>query len=285
MDLGFDFDFRTRPVRGEPGRAVEQVWFARGTVPYRSELIAPTGSTVAILILGDSITQTAASGVEVTSAEGLVIGPHTAPITNAPYGETFAVGIVTTAVGCEALLGHRPAGLRGRIVDLATGAPSLVELRAALAVRRADDPEALLDAVEHRVAELVNLDVPGLGRVEGAVASLVAAPRRSIQDLAQEVGVSHAHLDREFSRIVGLRPRELARLLLLRRLIEGLDPLADVPWASVAADGGWSDQAHFTRDFTRHTGLSPRRYLQVQRSFALEGNAGPGFSPDVEAPR
>ena len=285
MDLGFDFDFRARPVRGDAARAVEQVWFARGTVPYRSELIAPTGSTVVILILGDPITQTAATGVAATSGEGLVIGPHTAPITNAPHGETFALGIVTTAVGCEALLGRRPAGLRGRIVDLTTGAPCLVELRAALATRRADEPEALLDAVERRVAELVNLDVPGLRRVEGAVASLVAAPRRSIQDLAQDVGVSHAHLDREFSRIVSLRPRELARLLLLRRLIEGLDPLADVPWASVAADGGWSDQAHFTRDFTRHTGLSPRRYLQVQRAFAREGNAGPGFSPDVETPR
>ncbi|WP_084106400.1 AraC family transcriptional regulator [Demequina sp. NBRC 110056] len=287
MELGFDFDYVSRPMRGEAARAVEQVWCARGTVPYRSERIAPTGSTVVVLVLGDPITETASTGASLTTDRGFVIGPHTAPVENAPEGETYAVGIVTTAVGCEAVLGCRPAGLRGRVEPLEAAGTALAALRdevGGLAHRGASAGE-LLDVVDRFVTASVDLGVPGLARVERAVAALVAEPRRPISDVAGELGVSHAHLDREFARVVGLRPRELARLLHLRELIECLDPLGQVSWADVAAAGGWSDQAHLSRDFKRHTGLSPSRYLETQRAFAEAGNPGPGFSPDLTQPR
>jgi len=287
MDLGFDFDYRPRPMDAAAGRAVEQLWFARGTVPYRSERIAPTGSTVVVLVLGDPLTQVASTGSSVTSAVGLVIGPHAAPVVNEPHGETHALGVVTTAIGCEALLGRRPSALRGRVLEVFDVDPRLLALRERLAALAGGgaDPVSLLDVVEDHVRATVDLTVPGLERVETAVAALVAEPRRSIATIAGDLGVSHAHLDREFARIVGLRPRELARLLLLRRLIEELDPLAEVRWADVAAQHGWSDQAHFSRDFKRHTGVTPRRYLEIQQAFAASGNAGPGFSPEVDGLR
>jgi hypothetical protein len=46
-----------RRVGGEPGRFVEWVWFARGRITGVRELIAPTGSTVAAVVLGDPIQQ------------------------------------------------------------------------------------------------------------------------------------------------------------------------------------------------------------------------------------
>ena len=62
MGEAFAFDFRPRFPTGDLGRAVEQVWYARGTVPYARERIAPTGSTVVVLVLGPPIRETPDDG-------------------------------------------------------------------------------------------------------------------------------------------------------------------------------------------------------------------------------
>ncbi len=285
-ELGFDFDFRPRPTTGPLAPVVDQTWFARGTVSYRRELIAPTGSTVAVLVFGDPIRASTSTGATVTSADGLLVGPHTAPVLNEPLGETFAVGVITRPVGCAAVFGAAPGRWRGRVAELAEAAPAWGGIRDDLAASASDgaDPDDLLDRLDAHLARVVDLDRDGEARtrVADALAELERDPRRPIRAVAADVGVSHEHLDREFGRIVGLTPRALARLLLLRRLVAELDPLAQVSWVEIAIEGGWSDQAHFSRDFKRHTGLAPTRYLEVQRAFAEAGNEGRGFSPDID---
>ena len=60
---------------------------------------------------------------------------------------------------------------------------------------------------------------------------LEAEPTRAIADIAVELAVSHGYLDREFTRVVGLTPRVLARLLRVRRLLEGIDVHAETDWS------------------------------------------------------
>jgi hypothetical protein len=43
-------------------RFVESIWYARGRIDYRRERIAPTGSTVAVVVLGDPIRPVAGAG-------------------------------------------------------------------------------------------------------------------------------------------------------------------------------------------------------------------------------
>jgi hypothetical protein len=113
------FEYVLRPVGGETGRFVEEIWFARGRITGVRERIAPTGSTVAAFVLGDPILQTpVGQGIALLADTGFLIGPHDRPIVNEPQGETYCVGIVTTPVGCRPTLGLAPATLRGRIVDL-----------------------------------------------------------------------------------------------------------------------------------------------------------------------
>ena len=143
------FDFRIRPPSAPLDRYVESVWYARGTIDHAREHVAPTGSTVAILVLGDPIRQIAddGDGPVYTAAHGVIIGPHDRPIINEPLGETYAVGIVTTSIGCEATFGVRPAALRGRVDDLAVHWPAADALRAALL--EVNDPSVMLDLVSH----------------------------------------------------------------------------------------------------------------------------------------
>jgi AraC-like DNA-binding protein len=265
---GFDFDFRMRISDGSLGRAVASVWYARGTVPYRRERVAPTGSTVAVIVLGDPIIETAGGprAVPLHAERGFLIGPHDRPVTNEPTGETFAVGIVTTPVGCRAALGVDPAAVAGRVVDLMEMWPASADLRERLLAT--PDPEDMLDLVVGCLAAGLPADVPGLDRCDRAVAMLQEEPVRQIADIAAALGVSHGHLDREFTRIVGLTPRRLARLLRVERMLEAIDIEGDVPWADLAAHLGWADQSHMIRDVKRHTGSTPSAYIAARRAFA-----------------
>jgi hypothetical protein len=52
------FEYVPRRVGGETSRFVDWIWFARGRITGVRERIAPTGSTVAAVVLGDPIRQT-----------------------------------------------------------------------------------------------------------------------------------------------------------------------------------------------------------------------------------
>ena len=87
------FEYLTREVGGETGRRVEQIWFARGRITGASELIAPTGSTVVAIVLGDPIRLTpSGGGPSVTAEQGFLIGPHDRPVVNEPQGRPTAWG-------------------------------------------------------------------------------------------------------------------------------------------------------------------------------------------------
>lgn len=272
-----EFSFLSRVPAAPLGRFVESVWYARGRIPYRRELIAPTGSTVAAVVLGDPIRQVPAGGVAFLATEGFLIGPHDRPIVNEPVGETFCLGVVTTPVGCRAVFGIAPAELRGRVVGWGDAARLRAELTGTVEALVAD-PEVMLDHLERDLARRL-VEVPGADRCARAVAALEADPARSIASVAGEVGVSHGHLDREFLRVVGLGPRVLARILRVRRLLEHIDVYGQVAWTELAAALGWFDQAHLIRDFKRHTGVTPSEYQAAQRREFGPEEAAPGFVP------
>ncbi|MFN8120799.1 MAG: helix-turn-helix domain-containing protein, partial [Thermoleophilia bacterium] len=199
---------------------------------------------------------------------------------NEPTGETFAVGVVTTPVGGRAALGVDPASLAGRVVELTeawTGADGVRRELLTLA-----EPDAMLHRLLARLLADLDLSDAGFARCEQAVALLEADPSRPIAGIAEELGVSHGHLDREFLRVVGLRPSQLARQRRVQRLLEAVHRDGDVAWAALAADLGWADQSHLIRDVKRHTGVTPSAYLAAQRAWTTPVDAAEtiGFVPD-----
>ncbi|MFI5492201.1 helix-turn-helix domain-containing protein [Actinoplanes sp. NPDC051859] len=268
--MEFVYEARQPPALA---RFVESIWYARGQISYRRERIAPTGSTVAVVVLGDPIRLVAGDGPAFVAREGFLLGPHDRPVLNEPLGETHCYGIVTTTVGCRAVLGLRPASVRGKVVDLLQAWP------AAAALRRCLLANGSLEVVERALAP--DAAGPTLARCEAAVRALEADPLRPIAGLAAELGVSHGHLDREFTATVGLSPRLVSRIVRLRALLAEIDVYAPVDWTGLAAAYGWFDQSHFIRDFRRHTGVSPSAYVQAQRAAFKREQAAPGFVPEV----
>ncbi len=282
----FEFDFRTRRPIGELGRAVESVWYARGTVPYTRERIAPTGSTVAIFVLGDPILQIGddGRGRRHLARRGSLIGPHDGPMVNEPQGETHAVGIVTTPVGAAAALGLEPGSIRGEVVDLEARWPAATSLRDRLVELDGvgeGAPDAKVEAIVDHLAASARPLTEREATVERIVALLEADPTRPIPHVADEIGWSAGHLSRAFAAVVGLTPRVLARLLRLRRLLNDLDVDGEIGWSRLAVEWGWCDQAHLIRDFRRHVGVTPSQYVAAQAVYRGSPDADPaGFVPE-----
>ncbi|MEV4426657.1 helix-turn-helix domain-containing protein [Streptomyces sp. R-07] len=80
-----------------------------------------------------------------------------------------------------------------------------------------------------------------------------------IGELAARTGWSLRHLENRFREQVGLSPKRLSRVLRLNRAIRLLG--AGGGAAVVAADCGFYDQSHLSREFTAMTGMPPGRFL------------------------
>jgi AraC-like DNA-binding protein len=162
--------------------------------------------------------------------------------------------------------------LTGRAVDRPdSNQPAL--RRAVHALHRAlDEPDDALEA-EARLATVserlrahlgdrtVDLPARPPGKLAGDLRDLLDVrlfERTTLAEAGSVLGASPAHLVRSFTHRFGIAPHRyvMARRIdtARKRLLEG------EPIALVAADIGFFDQAHFTRQFKRHVGIPPGRY-------------------------
>ncbi|MCL2658927.1 MAG: AraC family transcriptional regulator [Acidobacteriaceae bacterium] len=82
-----------------------------------------------------------------------------------------------------------------------------------------------------------------------------------VEDLAEIAGMSVPNLFRYFRQITGATPISFLRRIRInqakRRLVEGTDSIKEV-----AEQVGYADPFYFSRDFKRHTGMSPSDFRQ-----------------------
>lgn len=97
-----------------------------------------------------------------------------------------------------------------------------------------------------------------LTRVLHELESSIARPP-TVKDLAKIAGVSPAHLSRTFLLLYGKTIREHHRHRRLtaaaQKVVNSTTCLADI-----AASSGFCDQAHFTKSFKQHFGMTPSEY-------------------------
>ncbi|MEV4411920.1 AraC family transcriptional regulator [Catellatospora sp. NPDC049609] len=160
-----------------------------------------------------------------------------------------------------AFSGASPAPLTDRRVPLARVLPSIGPLDAL--VEAAAEP----DAGDRAAAAVLDGLLLGLCPEPDAAARLamelvdrVRHDRgvRRVDDLAHGAGLSTRSLQRMFTEHVGVGPKWV---ILRYRLHEAIERAAgDVDWAQVAAELGYSDQAHLVREVTAAIGVSPAAY-------------------------
>lgn len=190
--------------------------------------------------------------------DALVGGARTSCYIRGVSTPARSVGALLRPGAAEALFGvpahelaerHTPLddlwpGETGWILEQLASAPTLH--------RRIDRLEAILAAqlsarqlVVHPAVTIALRELPGAA---------------AIQQIVRVSGYSHRTLIALFRRSVGVTPGDYRRILRFRRSL-GLIALAEASsLAAIAADAGYSDQAHFTREFHAFAGVTPGEY-------------------------
>lgn len=83
-----------------------------------------------------------------------------------------------------------------------------------------------------------------------------------VEALSNRLGIGSRRLRRLFDALVGVSPKQFARIARFQNVVRTIKQTAVLDWASVAADAGYYDQAHLISDFKRLTGITPGAFVQ-----------------------
>ena len=174
-----------------------------------------------------------------------------------------SVGATLLPGAAFALFGARADELATRHTPLEDlwGAGEVAQVRERLAGARSHD--ARLDVFEAALAARL----PRVHGLHPAVAHVLSDLRasRSVHEAVQRSGYSHRALIDLFAGAVGLTPKRYVRV---RRFHAALQRAEHAPWADIAATLGYSDQAHFVREFREFAGFTPSVYRRAAPRFA-----------------
>jgi AraC-like DNA-binding protein len=227
---------------------VASVWVQRvepDAPPYTHRTV-PNGSMELLCRVGGDavvIGPRTAPAVDVLEPGATVIGVRFRPgVTVAPGRE-----LVDLAVAAEDVWGRSAAELGERIADTARLPEALALLEADVARRldAAPEPDPL---VEEAVRRLMPWHAPDVGSLHDAL------------------HISERQLRRRCLAAIGLGPKALHRILRFQgflalvqsALAQGRRPDG---LARLAADAGYADQSHLTRESVRLMGISPAAFL------------------------
>jgi AraC-like DNA-binding protein len=227
---------------------VEHFWFVewdlRGQDPYEQHVL-PYPSVNVTFKPGRCRVAGVPKGrfSEVLAGAGRVFGVRFRPAGFRPFAGGPVSAFTDRFVPVSEVFGQELAD--GVLAADNDGALALME---AFLIQRAPtrpDPDAALaDAIADRIAT-----DPGVTRVA---------------DLAAEFGVGMRRLQRLFADYVGVGPKWVIRRYRLHEAAARAAEGGPVDWVGLAADLGFTDQAHLTHAFTAIVGVPPARYAKAQ---------------------
>lgn len=185
-------------------------------------------------------------------------------------GDGWAVGTMFTPAAGRLVLGRSVATVLDRHLELdAVLGVDAEPLVAAIHAAMSADPtaetshRAAIAALEQRFARHLPVDHQGLV-LNQMIAWLREHPEVTrVDELAAAFSLSERSLHRLVAARIGTTPKWLIQRRRLHDAVVRLKT-GDVTLADVAAELHYVDQAHFTSDFRRATGMTPGEYLADQ---------------------
>lgn len=187
-------------------------------------------------------------------------------ITREPFIRTLAgsghvLGAAFRPASFRAVLGADLSTVSGQIVPLGDVAgPGDSAVAAEILRAEATDAEMVtaLEAHLDRLQVTADPDADGINALVAAAAqdrSLIRA-----EQLADLAGVTLRTLQRQFTAYLGIGPKWVVQRCRLLDAAAAAHEGTPTDWAALAAELGFSDQAHLTRAFTAVVGTPPATY-------------------------
>jgi AraC-like DNA-binding protein len=189
-----------------------------------------------------------------------ICGVSTGKFTRILENQDFAFGIKFRPGGFRPFMHSSASSLTDRIVaaNYVFG-PDGDGLEAALISSRGKD--AMISAVEAFFLRYVPEPDESVELADRLVGQILHQPQiKTVDDLADQTGLSKRSVQRLFREYVGIPPKWVIRRYRLHELIERLEAGDLLNWSDLAVDLGYFDQSHLIHDFRSITGYSPADY-------------------------
>jgi AraC-like DNA-binding protein len=142
--------------------------------------------------------------------------------------------------------------------------PQGAALERAVLAARTDAPRiAIIEDFLRRRRPLPDENVARLAEIVYAVAGDRSILK--VEDLVDRYAMHQRMLQRLFAKYVGVSPKWVIQRYRLHEAAEQLASGASISQSALALDLGYTDQAHFVRDFKTVVGTSPAAYARAVR--------------------
>lgn len=229
------------------------------------------------------------TGVPLHPPQGRVYGVLTGTSVRRLTVGGWTVAARTSVGGLGAFLDRPARGTSDTRLAMSDALPGLDADTLVDAVASRPDNAARIEVLRDALERLVAVRDPALVAEARYVSQVAAIAERDrsvcrIEHLAAAAGVSVRSLQRLFDVHVGVPPSFVIRRWRIIEAAEAARLAAEQGsdwrgWAAVAADLGYADQAHLTRDFQRHLGTTPAAYVARLRPPAESDDTTSGPTP------
>ncbi|MFA7445785.1 MAG: helix-turn-helix transcriptional regulator [Flavobacteriaceae bacterium] len=223
------------------------------------QTIVPDGCMEMIFHYGDLYKQYTENG-SIIQPRCFVIGQLTRPLEIEPTGKTgiFAVRFYpdgflpfatvpikemeNRAVSLVELFGEEGKNIESRILntDSVSDRINLVE-----------------DFLKSRLTNKEMIDHIVKSTVETI---LTANGQLSVDELSRETNITRRQLERKFSSVIGLSPKQLSKTIRLQAVLKILLSKKFTNLTTLAHENEYYDQSHFIKDFKELTGFTPKEF-------------------------
>ncbi len=236
-----------------------------GTVPTQRVIPARPNCFIQIILDGRHAMLDIERGTKVAAPTVGVFGPlsHYHYKMEVPgHLRTFSARL--QPAGAVQLLGIKPSELVDTFAPIALP-DSLLE-----ALQAANSWQAMVAPVDAWLADLARGKLGSDAVTRAANHLREARGIVSVQDLADEAGLSLRQFQRRFQALTGLNPKHYARICRIGQAVHRKELEPGASWTELALECGYADQSHFIRDFKALTGSLPRDFLRGQSPILRE---------------
>lgn len=251
---------------------VKSIWLsacAPADLVCAREHILPTGEMHLVFRLAGPpvcIFEGQAHAIRRTLGHALVGGARSGFYAKDSSAPSQAIGMQLLPGAAQALLGQPASELTGQHVALedlwGQGAGLMLEQ-----LQAAASPEEKIRTFQSLLSERLQASNAPATHPVVRHALQQFSTGATVKQAVERSGYSHRQFIHLFSLAVGLTPKLYCRVQRFQRAINLMrPPRTQLPTnlADVAAMAGYSDQAHFNRDFSEFSGTSPERYRMAR---------------------
>ncbi|NND31466.1 MAG: AraC family transcriptional regulator [Saprospiraceae bacterium] len=255
-------EYKTYQPATELSSFIKCIWTLKSSAgdTLIKQRIVPDGCMELIFHFGDPYLQYRNDGTTIVQPRSFVFGQITHALEIEPTGKTdiFAVRFHPDGYLPFATLPLiKMRNKATRLSELFGSAGEVLEgkmYHAANATQRKNICESfLLERLpgDEAIDQIINASVTVILQSQGDV---------QVAALSDDLHIHRRKLERRFASIVGISPKQLAKIIRLQRTLKMLSAKGGCNLTRLAHESNYYDQAHFIKDFKEFTGQSPKQF-------------------------